>query len=248
MKLRDWLLDLFFPQVRCMVCGGTEGMQSGVCASCRDKMERYPLKDVCPVCGRAMQEAEKCPACGIHTPSYTAARAGYMYDGETRKLIHCMKFKGEYDLPVRLFAQTLGEMLDELGWTVDCVTAVPSTPESLRKRGYNQAKKLAERLCRLKGLRMATELIRKKRGTQSQVGRNAENRRENLRGAILPGRKSTRAEGKRVLLIDDVYTTGSTVEACAQALKKCGAKEVYVLCIARVPEKSLEQYLAGKME
>ena len=232
LKVKDKLLDLFFPQVRCMVCDSAENVEGGLCAACCDEMERYPLLEV----HRAEQTA------------YTAAKAVYVYEGVVRKVIHCMKFAGQYDLPVRLFAQEMSGVLGEVGWRVDCVVAVPTEAKSLRKRGYNQAEKLAKRLCRLRGLRMETRVIKKKRGTRSQVGLNAQERRRNLTGALLPDKRSKSVMDKCVLLIDDVYTTGATAEICALTLLACGAKEVYVLCAARVADHALEQYLAGKME
>ena len=229
LKVRDKLMDLFFPQVRCMACGGTEEVRSGVCAACRSSMERYP----------AQVEARQ---------PYAAARALFVYEGVARTLVHRMKFEGQYDLPVRLFAQEMNAALREAGWRIDCVTAVPITPKTLRKRGYNQAEKLAKRLCHLSGLRMERRVIKKKRGTRSQVGLSAQERRRNLTGALLPDKRHKSVAGKRVLLIDDVYTTGATAKICAQTLLACGAQEVYVLCAARVADKALEQYLAGNME
>lgn len=222
-RIRDALLDVLFPCVRCMACGSAQNVKDGLCAQCREEMERYPL-------------------------TASGARAVYIYEGAARELIHRMKFSGEYELPVRLFADEMEKTLEALKWDVDCVTAVPAAPETLRKRGYNQAEKLAKRLCRSMGLRFERQVLRKKRGTRSQVGLDASGRRRNLMGAVLPGRRSETVRGKRVLLIDDVYTTGATAEACSRVLRACGAEEIYVLCAARVADHALEEYLAGKTE
>ena len=244
-RLTEALLDLFFPQVTCMVCGSGEKVRCGVCAKCREEMERYPLQDVCTICGKPSDGREICLSCRADEPAYTAARAVYIYHGATRKLVQKMKFRGEYELPVRLFSESMAEALYDLGWSVDCMLEVPSTARTIRKRGYNQAEKLVRRLHALMGIPAVKDALRKKRGTRSQVGLGAQERRENLRGRILPGRGMRKIKGKRVLLIDDIYTTGSTAEECAKVLRQHGAAEVYVLCAARVAESALERYLAG---
>ena len=244
-RIKEALLDFFFPQVTCMVCGSAEHVKNGVCAKCRGEMERYPLKDVCAICGKPVDEREICPTCRAEKPTYTAARAVYIYHGATRKLVQKMKFRGEYELPVRVFGESMAEVLQELNWHADCILEVPSTARTKRKRGYNQAEKLARRVSALTGIRAEKDVLRKKRGTRSQIGLGAQERRLNLRGSILPGKGIGRVKDKRVLLIDDIYTTGSTAEECAKVLRKYGAAEVCVLCVARVAESALERYLAG---
>ena len=81
MRLRDKVLDLLFPQVRCMACGKAEGVKEGICASCRSKAEKYPLEDVCEVCGRAQGVHKICLMCREKEPAYTAARAVFVYEG-----------------------------------------------------------------------------------------------------------------------------------------------------------------------
>lgn len=240
------LLDALFPRTRCISCGSADGVQEGVCAACRDKMERWPQQDVCAVCGRPVAGRALCLTCRQSPPAYAAARAVFLYDGPVRELIHHMKFQGEFDLPARLFSRELALLARRLDWPVDAVLGVPSTPNTLRKRGYNQSELLARRTAKRLGLPFLRRTLRKKRGTRSQVGLGAQQRMTNLKGSILPGRNAGKLRGKRVLLIDDIFTTGSTVQTCAQALLDCGASAVYVLCAARVADAALSRYLASE--
>ena len=144
-----------------------------------------------------------------------------------------MKFRGEYDLPVRLFAREMAQLYAEAGWKAEIVVCAPTSRKTLRRRGYNQAEKLARRTAKELKLPFVQDALKKKRGVRSQVGLNAQQRIENMQGAVLPGKHAGAVEGKSVLLIDDVLTTGSTAEACAKALREAGAKELYLLTAAR---------------
>lgn len=242
--LRDRLLDALFPRTRCMVCGGPRGVNLGLCAACREEMERYPSQMICLVCGRAMGWPGLCASCGAAKPPYAELRCVYVYRGVARELIHRMKFDGEFDLPVRLFAAEMAALARAQGWPVQAVAAVPGTGKTLRQRGYNQAELLGARVAQELGLPRLRNVLRKRRGTRSQVGLNAVQRRGNLAGAILPGRNAEAVRGKAVLLVDDIVTTGSTMEACAQALLRCGATAVYALGAARTPKEEPDDHVS----
>lgn len=240
------LLDALFPRTRCMACNGTQQVVEGLCAACRDKMERWPQQDVCAICGQPAAGRERCLICRQSPPEYTAARAVFLYDGPARQLVLRMKFHGEFDLPARLLSRELAQLAHQLGWPVDAVIGVPAAPKTLRKRGYNQSELLARRTARLLHLPFLRRTLRKKRGTRSQIGLSAQQRLLNLQGSILPGRNAAALRGKRILLVDDVFTTGATARLCAQALFDCGATAVYILCATRVADTALSRYLASE--
>lgn len=241
----DKLLDILFPRTRCMACNGTQQVAEGLCASCRAKLERWPQQEICAICGQPAPDRELCLNCRQSPPEYAAARAVFLYDGPARQLVLHMKFQCEFDLPARLLSRELAQLAHQLNWPVDAVIGVPAAPKTLRKRGYNQSELLARRTARLLHLPFLRHTLRKKRGTRSQIGLNAQQRLLNLQGNILPGRNAAALRGKRILLIDDVFTTGATARMCAKALLACGAAAVYILCATRVATRDLAQYLAG---
>lgn len=251
MEMRSFgeqLLDFFFPRTRCMVCDAAQAVEEGLCADCRLSMERDVQDGVCAVCGKPIGDSALCLRCRVQPPPYAAMRAVYLYQGATRALLHRMKFGGEFELPVRLFSREMARLTRQLGWKPDCVVCVPSALDTLCRRGYNQAEVLAKRTASRLHLPYVPRALKKRRGTRSQVGLGAQARRSNLLDSILPGKGMEQLRGRNVLLIDDTYTTGATAEICADALRTGGAKAVYVLCAARVPDAALAAHLAGRDE
>jgi len=158
------------------------------------------------------------------------ARAAALFRSPLREAIHQFKYEG-----LRALASILGEMLydswEAQPWPVELIVPVPLHPIRLRERGYNQSALLARELARHIRLPVAERALLRIHPTPPQVGLNAEQRAENVRNAFRCGDDSLR--GKRVLLIDDVLTTGSTLRACAQALLEGGAQAVWALTLAK---------------
>jgi ComF family protein len=124
----------------------------------------------------------------------------------------------------------IGEMVQREGWSVDVVSAVPLHESRLRQRGYNQAALLARQVAQIQKWTFAPNALRRVRETASQVDLNAQERRANVDGAFAA--EPVFCDGKRVLVIDDVLTTGSTLSACADALRAAGATQVYGATVA----------------
>jgi ComF family protein len=150
-----------------------------------------------------------------------------------REALHAFKFQGK-----RAVARPLGDLLAEAGAGypsargAGLVVPVPLYPDRERERGFNQAALLAERLGRLWGVAVAAHALERTVATPAQTGLSAEERRRNVRGVFAAPRPA-RVAGQRVLLVDDVLTTGATADACARALMRAGAAEVGVLTVAR---------------
>jgi ComF family protein len=121
--------------------------------------------------------------------------------------------------------------LAETGWTIELVVPVPMSPERASARGYNQAAQLARPIALYFGYPYLPQAVRKIRNTSSQVGLTLEQRRKNVAGAFAA--QAELVSGKVVLVVDDVATSGATLNACAQTLKEAGAREVYCLTLAR---------------
>lgn len=151
-------------------------------------------------------------------------RSMAVYDGVIRDAIHTMKYANNHGIS-HLFSNWLADMVKDEGWLLDLVIPVPLSTERVKERGYNQSALIARPVSILLGVPYSPYGLKRMRNTQSQVGLSAAERRANVAGAFegVPEIIS----GKRVLLIDDVTTTGSTLEACVKALKKAGAGFIF---------------------
>lgn len=230
------LLDFIFPPL-CHVCRSfiPDAGSLHVCPSCLEGMQTVS-RPLCPVCGIpfAGQGADHlCGACIVTPPSYDAARAALVYAGATRELIHTFKYNYKIHLrrPLALLtARRLAACV--ASFQPELLVPVPLHVKRLRSRGFNQAVLLGELLSREWGVPLKRRAMRRIRWTEPQISLSAAERRHNVKGAFSVADPALVA-GKRVLLLDDVLTTGSTVEECSHMLRKAGAAQVLVITVAR---------------
>ena len=216
--------DLLFPQ-RCAACGRA-GMI--LCQDCVETFERLagPLCRMCSVPLNGM--AGCCERCAVNPPAFTQVLSGYVYKGALRQSILAFKYGGQVALSSALgsiCAQAVAKP-PEGG-----ICAVPMHPKSRQRRGYNHAELLAEELAYHWGYeRFPSSTLQRTRLTPRQASLNLADRLKNVDGAFTATRLVT---GTRVLVVDDVCTTGATMQACADALLAAGASEVYGITLAR---------------
>jgi ComF family protein len=170
-----------------------------------------------------------CQKCRNQPPAFKALRSYCAYQGPARKAIHRLKYQRDIGIAEAL-AVLLTNLVRDLAWPVDTITAVPLSPSRTKQRGYNQASLLAIPLALALQKPFDHRLLTRTRETDSQVGLSMIDRKQNVAGAFSA---SDKAAGKVIWVIDDVITTGATMNACAQALMKAGAIAVYGLSFAR---------------
>lgn len=193
---------------------------------------------VCDGCGLAMGYAtpERCPACQAKPKAFGRARAACVYDEHSRELILKLKHADRTDLAL-LFARWLSRSGVDLLSQADAVVPVPVHRARMLTRRYNQAAEIARPLARMHGLAYLPDALIRKRDTASQGGKSASGRRRNVAAAfVVPPGKRKQVEGQRIVLVDDVLTTGATAEGCARALLAAGAASVSLSVVARVTE------------
>jgi ComF family protein len=227
--LRDLLAVLYPP--RCLLCGAALTRAAVLCERCEDALP--PLAGPrCVRCSETLEDPDLdlCVACGTRDRGFDAADALGPYDSGWGALVRALKFNRERAV-ARDLARRMAERLEVLSNghpAIDRITYVPMHPADRRVRGFNQAQLLARGVGRRHHLPVV-KTLRKVRRTPPQAGLSARERRENLRGAF---RLIKSGEGN-VLLIDDIYTTGSTLEECSRTLKAGGADRVLVMTVAR---------------
>lgn len=242
------LFATLFP-ADCRICGAPliNISRLPVCEDCLGAMRPINV-GVCSICGEGLvsghvfaneQTDPRCGLCQRTEPPFLKAAAYGSYDGGLRELIHLLKYE-----QVRPAANVLGRMLAEVIAGLNqsfkdaplLVVPVPLHTRKLRQRGFNQAELIASAAMKLKPageqLTIETGVLARLRETKSQIGLTRHQRRENMRGAFRVTNPAL-VEGREILLVDDVFTTGTTVSECARVLRRAGAAKVWVATVAR---------------
>ena len=229
-------LDLLLPP-RCLSCGDLVTEPSSICASCWGGLSLIS-QPLCACCGHPFEypvgDDAYCAGCEAEPPRFDRARAALRYDEASKPLILRFKHADKVELApalVRLMAQAGQELLPR----ADIVAPVPLHRWRLLRRRYNQSALLAKRLSNDLSAQFVPDLLMRRRNTPSQGQLGRAGRLRNVAGAFtIPSSNRDVVAGRRVLLVDDVMTSGATANVCAEVLKRGGAAEVDVLTVARV--------------
>jgi len=236
MSLFSTLLDLVYPRF-CVVCGKAVGQGQGyVCWDCISGFDVI-TKPFCSLCGdpvEGMIEHEYlCSSCGRRKPNFEMARSAVRYRGSVRAVLHSLKYGKMIFLGRDLFPFLSACVTTHYSKVcLDAVTFVPLYPKKERERTFNQAGLLAKRLAGNLDLPLLSNCMKRIRYTMTQTDLDASHRRANVRGAFSAVNEKW-LEGRNLLLVDDVMTTGATVDECAGVLKEAGAAGVFVVTVAR---------------
>lgn len=227
-------IDLLLP-LCCIKCGTILKNTEGLCAICWSSLS-FITTPYCTCCGLPfsfdIEEGALCGACSYTPPAYKTARSVFIYTEESKKLL--LKFKHTDSLYLApLFAQWMARAFKDV--TNPLYIPVPLHWTRLFMRTYNQAALLASTLAKLKGGVYAPFLLKRQRRTPSQGHFSPKGRLENVKGAfVVPKAKRKFLADKTIVLVDDVFTTGATLNACSQALLKAGARDVQAVTLGRV--------------
>ena len=230
----NWFFDVLLPP-RCPACRTVVAVVGSFCGDCWGEL-RFITAPMCVRCGVPFEvdhgPGTTCGACLLRAPRYTAARAALVYYGSARKVLLGFKHSDRDHLARLMVPQMIRAAREWL--TPDAVLVpVPLHRWRLLKRGYNQAALLAASIARRSVTPLAVDALERSRATAMSKGMTRTQRATNVRGAFRVAHPEQVA-GRSVILIDDVLTTGATVEACARVLRRAGARHVLVLTWARV--------------
>jgi ComF family protein len=233
MEVKDFLLDFVFPP-HCLLCNSficSDETQDNayprnlVCRTCWDGLNILP-HPFCPLCRSFLdQNLRKCPKCPQSLPLSLNRSLG-VFDPYYQTLVHHFKYNRKFSIGKNL-GRRLGEILrkEEFSKGFDYIIPVPLHSSRKRERGYNQSRILAEEISKTISVSLAEKVLIRRKKTKDQTHLSVEERERNVRGAFVVKANLT-LQGKKVILVDDVMTTGATLMECARVLKEAGAKEV----------------------
>ena len=237
MKFAPVLLDILYPDgIKCIVCDGELDRKTryGVCDKCKlPHNVKYCLK-----CGKGLgiNDAVYCQDCGREKREFDKARAPFRYEGDVIKLIYEFKYGSAKYLAAN-FAEFMYDTLTESGFEADIITFVPIPDERKRDRGYNQAEELAKNISRICDLPCVDSLYRT-RFVKNLARMTKKERAEAVEGTIeLKGGVKSALKGKKLVLVDDVFTSGATTNECSRILRKAKPDSIFVLTFATATEK-----------
>jgi competence protein ComFC len=225
-KLKGMALDALFPQ-HCVGCGREGDL---LCQSCRQTLPRI-VPPLCPKCGQPQPSGILCPDCSGWPAHIDGIRSPFRFDGVIRQAIHQLKYRNLRALAAPL-AELLNTYLTASPIPDGILVPVPMHPKRLRERGYNQSGLLARELGKLSGRPVVMDCLSREQHTPPQARTSSrQERQRNVAHAFTC--RDHRLRSQPVLLIDDVATSGATVDACAEALKSAGTTRVWALVLAR---------------
>lgn len=234
------LLDTIYPP-RCLVCPQVSHGSPGLCAGCWTDVA-FVNGAICDSCGMPVPGADSehaliCDTCVAVPPAWDKGRCVFLYEGTGRRIVLALKHGDRLDMVPQL-ANWLLKAGGQVVPDADIIAPVPLHWFRLFRRRYNQAAELARQLARLAGREFIPDLLVRRRATGSQNGLRRDQRFENVAGAFaLHKAHRQKLRGRRVLLIDDVMTSGATLSACADVCRDEGATRIDVCVLARVAQR-----------
>jgi len=226
-------LEFLYPKPRvCPLCQKPMP-QREFCPSCLALITKS--RPVCSICGRILPlDIKLCSDCRKELFSFTRASALLPYIGPVKKTMALFKYKNKRYVWDELYDGLAEHCLEKLGGEFDFIVPVPLNPHKLKERGYNQAEVLGKNLARRLKIGLAKDILIKTKNTPPQVRLGYKARRSNLKGSFAVNGNFA---GGRILLVDDVFTTGATVEECTRELLGAGIDKVYVITLATAVKK-----------
>lgn len=234
--LADTIIELVFP-AHCIVCRNVIEFKTDkwLCPECKGKIRPIDGK-ICDICGVPINVDGICSNCRKKKFYFKRAYCAYEYKNEVRKAIHNIKFNGCYNFIGFFVDRSVSNAKDHGFEGADIVVPVPMRRRDLNKRGYNQSAVFAKLLSKC-GMGRYADVLKKIRKTKNQHDiADKKEREKNIKNAFAV-KKAELVKGKKVLLVDDIFTTGSTANECSKALMRAGAAVVEVLCIAVVSKE-----------
>ena len=230
--------NIIFPP-QCISCANIlkPSKEEIFCLTCREQI-KYLTRSLCPICGMAFlnspSESHLCGNCLENKPYFSCARAVASYETIILDTIHQFKYSRDLSIGSALASFLAAFSFPDFEFQVSAILVpVPLHIKKLRERGFNQSLILANALSKKKRIEVNFSLLKRHKSTLTQTGLNKKEREQNIKGAFEVSDKKI-ISGKNVILIDDVYTTGATLNECAKTLMKAGAGKVAALTLARV--------------
>jgi ComF family protein len=219
------LINRFFTH-HCLLCGIQSGTRP-LCGACHDELP-WHRQPQCPTCATPTPGGQICGICLKHSPAYDHTHAALAYAFPVDRLVPRLKYHAQLAI-----VPMLGRCLAETASTLprpDCLTPMPLHPSRIRERGFNHATEIARAVAKHLGIPLDTASCQRIRDTPPQMGLKHAERRRNMRGAFAC---SGTVKGQHIALVDDVMTTGTSLDELAASLKRAGAREVSCWVVAR---------------
>lgn len=235
------IVDLILPP-RCPLCGAGIAAQSGLCQDCWNSLA-VPGEPSCVLCRRPfperVPEGSTCAPCLADPPRHDGIAAGTLYNDASRRLV--LSFKHGHRLALApVLARLIAARLPDVGpgWLI---VPVPLHRWRLWRRGFNQSALLGREIARLRGCSLLLDGLERRKATPMLGALGKKARQRALSGAIAVNpRRASQLKGAKVILVDDVLTSGATSDACVSVLKRAGAERVVIACFARVLDEALD--------
>lgn len=222
-------LEIVYP----MRCGGCGEAGAVLCHRCIDAFRRVDPASACPLCGRWVARAHVCGACADSPPPFERGWYGYYFEGQLRQAVLSFKFEGRKDVGRRL-VRLLEENILGVREEFDVLVPMPVTERRVRERGFNQCYVIAEELSLITGRPLNFLALWKAKETKDQYTLSRDDRRKNVRGAFAV-HDTEELRDRRVLLVDDLLTTGHTAREASRVLLSAQVRSVLVFALARTP-------------